>query len=101
LDYQNKFFSKIEQKDWLWKKIKTPKQIIIFMWLAISNIMLIWEIQKEVLTWNIFASHFLRKCSYSKQIWIELEYIIGVKEGWVGYFIEECLKKWMSKRYLK
>jgi hypothetical protein len=53
------------------------------MWLAIRNVILIWDFLKEVLTWNkpfFFLredeetiSHFLRKCSYEKQVWREFE----------------------------
>jgi hypothetical protein len=37
-------------------------------------------------------SYMLIKCSYTKQIWIEVDQLTGVKHGWVGDIDEECLR---------
>lgn len=43
----------------------------------------------------------LIKYSYAKEIWVEVEHLIGVKDGWVGDFVEDNLKSWVHKKELK
>jgi hypothetical protein len=33
-------------------------------------------------------THLFTKCLYSKQLLIEVDKFIGIKEGWVGEYIE-------------
>jgi hypothetical protein len=65
----------------------------IFMWLAIMNKALTWEMlqkrNKHGPSWCVLfkgdeESHLLIHCKYAKQVWAEMEIFAGVRENWKG-----------------
>ena len=45
--------------------------------------------------------HLLIKWYIFKILWLEVGQFIGVKEGYMGDFVEQCLSNWWSKNKLK
>jgi len=96
-----------EEPVWWWKKIwkyKYPLKTRIYMWLALDNKVLTWDnLQKRnkcgpghcslcKLNDDIIL-HLLILCSYTVQVWMEIEHSTGLSNVWSGNSIEECFRR--------
>jgi hypothetical protein len=99
---------------WWWKtlwKVKAPPKSKFLMWLSLSD---------KVLTWDLLQrrgkvgpsrcplcklheesnSHIFLHCSYSCQVWREVEGFLGFDSLWHGLNIEACFQSWFSRKEL-
>jgi ribonuclease HI len=100
---------------WWWKivcKFQCPLKTCIFMWLALSNKVLIWDIWQKR-SWQgpnrcslckeneETIEHLLMSCGYTIQAWKKVEALIGLKDVWRGPTIEESLQQWSGNLAVK
>ena len=109
LDRQEKELS------WWWKvlwKFKCPLKANIFCWFILKDKALTWDVicckGKEgpgrcylCKTDSESNVHLGVDCSYTRQVWIELEAKLGLYNLWIGTLVSLCLKNWCMKGEVK
>jgi hypothetical protein len=72
---------------------------MLFMWLALMNKVLTWEIMQKRARWvpgicilcreeEETITHLLIRCSYVQQFLTEVDQFTGVKDGWISDSVE-------------
>ena len=93
---------------WRWKvlwKFKCPLKEKLFCWFLLSD---------KALTWDVICRkgkegpgrcylykmdsesnfHLGVECSFSRSVWLELEFKLNIKNLWSGNSVNSCLKNW-------
>jgi hypothetical protein len=115
LVYDALFGPRRNDEVWWWKKLwkeKSPPKSILFMLLVLNNKVLTWEMLRKrkwegpnvcLLCKNSEETivHLFLTCTYSQQIWREVEGQLGLSNLWDRDTIVGCFYGWFSNKYFK
>jgi hypothetical protein len=115
LGYDALFCPRENDEVWWWKKlwkVKCPPKSILFMWIYLNNKVLTWEMLRKrkregpgicLLCHNSEekTTHIFLTCTYSHQIWQELEGQLVLSYLWDMDTIVGCFSNWFTNMDLK